>query len=234
MFTPLPKCEIGVVVALASEAAGFLTTRGERDPFAKTGDVRLIVAGIGYERAAAASRCLVEQGARLLVSWGVAGGLSPLLKPGDILLPPEVVAQDYQWSVDAAWRERFERALEPCGCVVSGKLWCSPAPMASVAGKAALATQDLAAVDMESAAVAAVAASVGVPFVAVKVICEPAHHEIPAAALQMIGPTGHTRLRGIPGVVLAGPQSWRQMLALRSDFSIARRTLRRAASAVSQ
>jgi adenosylhomocysteine nucleosidase len=82
---------------------------------------------------------------------------------------------------------------------------------------------------MESAAVAAVALAAGLPFMAVKVICDPAQHEVPRASVGMVGADGRVTLRGLPQVLRAGPRSWRQMLVLRSDFAMARRSLDRAA-----
>jgi adenosylhomocysteine nucleosidase len=232
MFMLPSTHEVGVVAALASEATGLIAAcEGHRR--AGIDGLRVGVAGVGHLRATAASRHLVDQGARALVSWGVAGGLSPALGAGDILVPASVVAEGREWAVDIAWREHLARALAPCGSVVVGRLWCSEAPVFSIAAKARLATQGLAAIDMESAAVAAVALAAGVPFVAVKVICDPAQHEVPRASLAMVGADGRMTLRGLPQLLRAGPRCWRQMLVLRSDFAIARRTLERAARVLS-
>lgn len=234
MFEPLTKHEVGVVVALASEAIGFAAGYPGVNRLVGDDHLRVSVAGIGRERAAAASRSLVEQGVRLLVSWGIAAGLAPELKAGDVVFPRSVMADGQEWVTDAAWRERFERALAPSGPAVTGRLWCSQAPIAFVAEKNALAKQGFVAADMESAAVAAVADSVGLPFVALKVVCDPVHREVPGAALGMIDASGHVTLRGLPDVVRAGPRVWRQMLALRLDFTAARHTLTQAALVLSK
>jgi adenosylhomocysteine nucleosidase len=228
MFMLPSTREVGVVAALASEAAGLVAARAGNRRGIIDG-LRVDAAGLGQQRATVASRRLDDQGVRALVSWGVAGGLSPALGAGDILLPASVVAEGQEWEVDIAWREHLARALAACGSVVTGRLWCSEVPVFSIAAKARLATRDLAATDMESAAVAAVALAAGLPFMAVKVICDPAQHEVPRASVGMVGADGRVTLRGLPQVLRAGPRSWRQMLVLRSDFAMARRSLDRAA-----
>lgn len=235
MSMPLPKHEIGIVAALAPEVAGFA---GRRAGAAGIDGVQVGVSGIGRERAAAASRALVEQGARLLVSWGTAGALAPGLAAGDLLVPRSVVAEGHEWMADAAWREWFGRTLASGLPVAAGRLWCGGAAVVSVPEKARLAARDLAAADMESAAVATVAGDAGVAFVAVKAICDPADRGIPGAALRLIGADGRLASRDLPGglrdLLCAGPAAWRNLLALRSDFARARHTLRRAALVLSR
>ncbi|MGI8971744.1 MAG: hypothetical protein ACR2HB_13745, partial [Dehalococcoidia bacterium] len=52
--------------------------------------VTLAWAGAGSERAAAATRMLLEQGIEALLAVGFAGALSPALRPGDLLVATEV------------------------------------------------------------------------------------------------------------------------------------------------
>jgi adenosylhomocysteine nucleosidase len=233
MFMLPSTPDVGVVAALASEAAGLVAAHGGNRREGIDG-LRVSVAGMGHLRATAAGQCLVERGARALVSWGIAGGVSPAFNAGDILLPTSIVGKSREWAVDSAWRKRIALALAACGSVATGRLWCGEMPVLSIASKAGLAAQGLAASDMESAAVAAVALAAGVPFVAVKVICDPAQHEVPRASLAMVGSDGRLTLRGLPQLLRAGPRCWRQMLVLRSDFAVARRTLERAALVLSR
>lgn len=188
----------------------------------------LAIAGMGYERAAAAASRLIERGARALLSWGVAGGLSPALSPGDLLLPLRVMADGCEWNTDPELRARLRcvlggRALE------GGDLFCSRVPVATVIGKNALSERGMLAVDMESAAVATVAQRAGIPFVAVKAICDPATREIPAAALRLLGRDGSLRWRAVPSLLREGPRTWRDLNSLREDLAAARGSLWRAA-----
>ena len=153
MFMLPSTPDVGVVAALASEAAGLIAAGHRREGHLWPAGHG--VAGMGHLRATAASQCLVERGARALVSWGIAGGVSPAFRAGrDILLPTSIVGKSREWVVDSAWRKRIARALAACGSVATGRLWCGEMPVLSIAAKAGLAAQGFAASDMESAAVA--------------------------------------------------------------------------------
>ena len=51
----------------------------------------LILSGMGRDRAKRAAQTLVEENVDCLVSFGTAGALSPALRPGDLVLPQEIV-----------------------------------------------------------------------------------------------------------------------------------------------
>jgi adenosylhomocysteine nucleosidase len=223
MSAPSSCTEIGIVVALPSEA------RGLRAAGAGSTVLRVAVAGIGPQRAALAARRLVDEGAEALLSWGVAGGLSTALAPGDLLLPERIEAEGEGWPVGAHWRAQLQRELPQAA---GGRLWCSRTPVLSVAEKQALAARGLSAVDMESAAVAAVAAMAGLPFVAIKAICDPAGRAVPRLVLELLDAEGRLRLLQLPGAIRGGPGLWRELNRLRGDFAVARRALQRAAPPV--
>ncbi|HZV92240.1 MAG TPA: squalene--hopene cyclase [Caldimonas sp.] len=187
---------------------------------------RVALAGVGGERAAAAAARLIDAGARALLSWGVAGALAPRLEPGDLLLPSKVVTARRSWFVDAAWREAI---LEGLGSAHGGNLWCSAVPVGDVAQKRDLADRGMVAVDMESAAVAAVAARRGLPFIAIKSICDPASRAVPAVATDLLGIDGRLHLATLARALRAGPRAWRELNRLRIDHAAACRSLRDAA-----
>ena len=222
---------LGVVVALPIEAGSFGL------PHRRAGDVEtfdwgmLAIAGLGFERVGEAAHRLIERGARALLSWGVAGGLSPALSPGDLLLPLRVIADQGEWNTDPELRARLRRVLGG-SALEGGALHCSRAPVTSVEEKKALAARGMLAVDMESAAVAIVAQRAGIPFVAVKAICDPASREIPAVALRLLDDDGSLRWRAMPSLLHDGPRTWRGLNQLREDLAVARGSLWRAARAL--
>ena len=228
MSAQTPVAELGVIVALPIEAGSFGLERrraGECETFDWGA---LAIAGPGFERATLAAQRLIERGARALLSWGIAGGLSPGLATGDLLLPQRVVSDHGEWTTDPALRARVQQALAGRVCE-GGDLYCSRAPVTSVQAKRALAIRNMLAVDMESAAVAAIAQQAGLPFVAVKAICDPASREIPSAALRLLDEGGGMRWRALPGVLREGPRTWRSLTVLREDLATARGSLWRAA-----
>jgi len=219
---------LGIVVALPVEAGSFGLAH------LRAGDCEafdwgaLAIAGLGFERASDAAQKLIQRGARALLSWGVAGGLSPALATGDLLLPEHVLSEHGEWMTDSLMRMRMRRVLG-ARALEGGTLFCSGGPVRLVEEKQTLAARGMLAVDMESAAVAVVAQRADVPFVAVKAICDPASREIPAAALRLLDRGGGVRWRAIPGVLRDGPRAWRDLNTLREDFAAARGSLWRAA-----
>ena len=215
------EVNLGVIVALPAEAAGL--------PGCDRG-CEVFVAGMGCECARSAAARAIERGARAVLSWGVAGGLSPRLRCGDLLLPGRVVSERGEWPTDARLRARFLRAVP--GVHEIDALYCSDAPAASLERKRELADRGFAAVDMESAGVAMAAAQAGAPFAVVKAVCDPASRAVPALAVRMLDERGRLRVPSLLDAACAGPRAWRKLRALRGDFSAARASLRRAAQSL--
>ena len=191
------------------------------------------VSGIGAENAAQAARALVAAGAGALLSFGVAGALDPQLTCGTAVLPFEVLrprnglgtATPQRFATDRQWRECLLSALPPRPAVVSGALLSSAAPVASATLKQRLFRDSGAvAVDMESAAVAAVAADHGLPFLALRVILDTAQDSLPASLMRAFDPAAaHRSLWPL----LRAPSQWRSLLRLAAQYRIARRAMSR-------
>lgn len=228
MSARAPSADLGVVVALPIEADSFGVGRRRAGDCEAFDWGMLAVAGLGFERAGGAARKLIERGACALLSWGVAGGLSPALSPGDLLLPRRVVSGQDEWETDQQLRTRLRRVLGR-HVLEGGHLYCSRVPVASIEEKKTLAALGMLAVDMESAAVAAAAQRARIPFVAVKAICDPSTREVPAVALRLLGHDGSLRWRAMPSLLSEGPSAWRGLNALRVDLAAARGSLWRAA-----
>jgi len=195
---PAPKLRrVGVITALPSEAR-CLGSAAPRSggPAALEPGVHLWVSGIGPARAAHTAEASLQAGARALLVCGLAGGLEPGLQPGALVLAEAVAdaADGSLWGTDAAWR-RHARARLPSAH--AGTLVSQRTPVCSVADKARLRERFGAlAVDMESAAVAIVAARHRVPFLAVRSIVDPASLTLPRAATEALDDAG--RLQPLP------------------------------------
>lgn len=184
--------QVGIVAALAREARALAPESGAADrrdasihPLA---DAMLAVSGMGWEAAASAARRLIQAGATALASVGTAGALAPGLQSGAIMLPEEVVAlETAAFPTNARWWEALAGAL-PRGQVYAGRLLTSRQPLGLRLDKA-IARRETAcvAVDMESAAIAAIAAEAGLPFIAVRVIVDTASEDLPHAVLAASG-----------------------------------------------
>jgi len=141
-------------------------------------------------------------GARCLVSFGIAGGLDPDLRPGDVILTDAVVGEA------EAWRGGMQPLLGELARRVGardGPVFGAGAILATPAAKARLHRDTGAlAVDLESAAVARAAAARGIPFVVLRAIADPAERDLPSAALLPLGAGGR------PGYFRILRSVWRQ------------------------
>ncbi|HEY2246244.1 MAG TPA: phosphorylase [Bradyrhizobium sp.] len=165
---------------------------------------------------------------RGVISFGVAGGLDPSLKTGDVVVATEVMAGDTRWLAGLSLTEA-QIASIALGRrrVVRGLLAGVEELVAARACKAALHSETgAAAVDMESHIAAAYAAEVGIPFAALRVISDPAHRALPVVARRAIKPNGDLDLRQIVGSVVRNPRTLRALVSTGIDFNRALRSLR--------
>lgn len=185
------------------------------------------VSGMGDEAAARGAQALVDAGAGALVSWGMAGGLDPFLSAGTLLLPTEILGRNGQTiETSRAWRERLSAAISSRLPAIPGKLVTSARAVGSIAEKAALFRETgAAAVDMESLAVAQVAVSRRVPFVAVRVIVDRAGDVLPGSVTAAADAAGHLRLWRLLGSLALRPADLPALVRLARRYRAAGRSL---------
>ncbi|MGI4952965.1 MAG: phosphorylase [Janthinobacterium lividum] len=154
-----------------------------------------------------------------LLSFGLAGGLDPALRPGDVLVPALVVDAGDRWPTDPGLNQRL-------GGSTGQTLLGGGALLATAAEKqAARAGTGAAAVDLESAAVARAAARHGRPFAVLRAVCDDAARTLPRAAVVALDSAGGIGLLRVLGAVLARPGEIPALLALARDAARARRAL---------
>jgi hopanoid-associated phosphorylase len=165
---------------------------------------------------------------RGVISFGVAGGLDPALKSGDIVVATEVMAGDARWLAGLALNDELVARLAlGRRRVVRGGLAGVEQVIGARAGKAALWSETgAAAVDMESHIAAAYAEESGLPFAALRVISDPASRALPAIAMTAIKPNGDIDLRKVLRGVARNPMSLRALVSTGIDFNRALRSLR--------
>jgi hypothetical protein len=207
---------LGVVAALEVERRWIATP----EPLIET-------SGVGAERAEAAARRLLDRGATALVSWGMAGGLDPRITPGTVVLPGAVIGADgLQLGVDLEWRDRLVTRIGDRVDVSTSELLDVVRPITTAEEKGELRRRTGAgAVDMESAAIAAVANQSGISFIAVRVVVDGATVSIPKAALGMFDEGGRLRKSSLIRFVLH-PLGWPGLIALASANAAAGRSMR--------
>lgn len=165
---------------------------------------------------------------RGVISFGVAGGLDPSLKAGDVVIATEVMAGERRWASEAALSDEL---LRSAGLgrqrVVRGGLVGVEQVVAARASKAVLRSQTgAAAVDMESHIAADYAAAARLPFAALRVISDPANRSLPQMVSAAIKPNGDIDLRKVLRGLARHPTSIRSLVSTGIDFNRALRSLR--------
>ena len=169
-------------------------------------------------------------GARGIISFGVAGGLSPSLKPGDAVIASSVVTAKGSLLTDPRWSQSLRNALKHA---VSGPIFAADATVMTVLEKEALwKGTGAAAVDMESGAAAEVAEQHELPFAALRVIIDPAQRSIPISAAVGARENGTTDAFAVIRSLMRRPQDLSEIIRLADDARRANRSLLRCRQAL--
>ncbi|GAB3675001.1 phosphorylase family protein [Salinisphaera aquimarina] len=221
---------VGIVAALPGEARSLARLRARGTAVLADG-AQLRLSGLGAERATAAARALVAEGVDRLISWGSAAALVPALHPGDLLLPREIIASDgRRLHSDDAWRESLTDALPGGLRIRHGALVQATGVLVNVASKQVLhECSHAVAADMESAAIAAVAAEFGLPFIAIRAIADDSTMILPPAANAAVDADGALKplsmLRALAGRPRTMHAQLRALKQLAVAFKAAQNTL---------
>jgi hopanoid-associated phosphorylase len=205
--------EVIVVVGLAFEAR-----------IAAGPGMRVICGGDGRDLTARIARA-IAQGCQGLVSFGVAGGIAPELKPGDCVVASAVLSGKSLLPTDPQWSQRL---LQIIPNPVHGTVLGVPATVADPADKRDLYLRTGAvAVDMESHVVAKVAAEHQLPMAAIRVITDPARRALPKCAATATRADGTIDVGAVFRSLLRQPSELVTLFQSALDTRAAYATLRR-------
>lgn len=158
-----------------------------------------------------------------LISFGVAGGLAPGLRPGTCIIASTILDDDEQRPTDTRWAQRLIRIIPGA---VHGPILGVREPIARADDKSALHRQTGAlAVDMESHVVARAAAQHGVPFAAIRVVVDPVERTIPRSALAGARPDGSIDPLAVIRSLARHPRDLLGLVRMSLDTRAARATL---------
>jgi hopanoid-associated phosphorylase len=160
-----------------------------------------------------------------IISFGVAGGLAPQLRPGTCVIGSAILSGSNRIPTNKMWSQQL---LQTFPEAVSGMLLGVSAPICDPGDKRALHVNTGAiAVDMESHVVATVGAAHGLPVVAMRVITDPAERALPASAVAAMRPNGTTNIVAMIRSVLMRPREIPALFQTVLDALAARATLLR-------
>jgi adenosylhomocysteine nucleosidase len=191
-------CDLGIVFAVPIEAHAFerrVTAKREmlaaglafREAAVAGRRVAWCIGGVGEERAARATRLLIDgHGPTMLVAAGFAGGLDRAFARGSLVEPTAVRGES-----PGSESLRLAAAVAGPTLVTVNRIVHSPAEKAALG-----AATGAALVDMETLAVARVARDMGLPCRAVRVISDAAGDRLPADVTRLVEPQSAFRRAG--------------------------------------
>lgn len=213
----LSPADIGFLVGLKAEAS-LLRQFFPGSPVAISGATRE-----GAEKGAAR---LIASGVPSVVSFGLAAGLDPALRPGTILVPDAVVKDGKLYPCSPAVRRRL--GADGGSGVVAGALLHSDVVVLTAEEKQHLALESgCCALDMESGFLAVAAQAAKRPFGVLRVVCDPADRTLPPAAGIALSPDGGLGAGALMASLLRNPLQIGSLIRLGSDASQARKSMQR-------
>lgn len=168
----------------------------EKRYFLAPKDIQVLVTGMGAKAASSAlTKSLEILKPPLIVAAGFAGGLSPELKLGQVIMD------------DAG---HIEHGLEPPGndTVFRGKIHSASKVAVTPNSKARLReTTNADAVDMETESIRLIAKEHGIPMVAIRVISDPYDESLPLDFNQFMSDEGRMRYSRLAYHIIRHPSS---------------------------
>ncbi len=184
--------------------------------------VPVICGGDGHNLVTSLARAMAA-GCGGLISFGVAGGLAPDLKPGTCVIGSAILDDEGQQETDARWASRLMKIIPDA---VHGPIVGVREPIAHASAKRDLHRQTGAiAVDMESQVVARAAARHGVPLAAIRVVIDPVERTIPRSALAGTRPDGTIDPLAVVRSLIRYPRDLAGLIRMSLDARAARATL---------
>ncbi|HEV2189733.1 MAG TPA: hypothetical protein VGR70_21165 [Stellaceae bacterium] len=152
--------------------------------------------------------------AECLVSFGIAGALSPDLRPGDVVLSTEVVDEDRRWVTGESLLGRLPELVEEIGAIEGPVLGAQMVLATATDKRRAWEETGAIAVDLESVVVARAAAALGIPFLVLRAIADPVTRVLPPAALVPLSAQGKPQVRQVLASVMRQPRQLPSLLGV--------------------
>ena len=184
---------------------------------ARRTSVALLETGEGPRNAERALReWLDEHQARAVINVGMAGALTDSLQVGDVMIAREVRDNDRRF--DASTSSLFRRALaleaQRVGVALTvDEVVCSASDKRRLAASANV--NEVAWVDMESAAIAAVCDELRMPYLIVRAISDRLDEDLPVDFNRCRDTSGRVSTRRVIQAALARPRAFKGLIELR-------------------
>ena len=184
-------------------------------------DLLLAKTGVGPDNAEATARHLFEEAPiTAALSLGVAGGLSPQLQTGDLIVGDRAVLRrgsgPQSFPCDSGLQEAAITVIRRSGSRhYLGPILTVDRIIRTAEEKRALAAESSAmAIDMESAAIASAALAYSVPFLAIRGVLDPVHEDLAIDFDQFLGIEGEPNLPRLMRYLIAHPFTLPRLIGL--------------------
>jgi hopanoid-associated phosphorylase len=185
--------------------------------------VSFACAGGNAARAYDEAKRLLAEGAEALLSFGIAGGLDPARRSGDLVVGAAVIVGDATYPCCKAWHRALLAALP--GATDAAVFGASNAVVYPAEKESLFRRSRAVVVDLESAGVALACAEWRRPFAVLRAVADPASRAVPPSALVGLTPLGRMDplavLRGLigrpgdlPGLMRLGGETRQALRAL--------------------
>ena len=230
---------IGLIAAMSQESAALLRCVGKRERtrlgplrgfrFQLAGqDCLLVTSGMGLERAAQATRALLEAiNPQLLVSFGIAGAVHDDLNIGDVVNARNVCLLEkgvpglllpLKALTETAWKAAAQ-ALQPRGArLLQGTAITTRGSQVTPQQAGELSNPVL---EMETIGIARVAAEKGIPLISLRAISDGPQAPIPVDLETLMDEEYHYRIGAMIRMILRRPRILLQSRQIVQNSSIA-------------
>jgi adenosylhomocysteine nucleosidase len=166
---------------------------------------------------------------RLMISFGLCGGLDPALRSGDVVIGTRVLAGGASLIADESVARELAARLGAAGERVSvGAVAGVDAPVLTRGAKTELRNATMAVgVDMESQIAARFAADHSAPFAVLRVVSDPAGRDVPPLVTKAVRSDGSIDLGAVVSVLVRSPAQTPGTISAARDSAIAFAALRR-------
>ena len=188
------------------------------DTKVEAADLRVVLTGVGPERARSVMARALQWGPNVCVSSGVAGSLRTTYRVGEVFVAPEVMELESGRTI-ATDRELVE-AAEKRGVRLAERLLSSANMIVTAEGKSRLGRM-AEAVEMESFAVLTEAAARKIPAVAIRAISDAADQDLPMDFSSVLDDEGKVKVSKVAGSLARAPHKLPSVLRLARNTKLA-------------
>lgn len=201
------------------------------------GDAHVLVVLSGGNSATLRERlaALDPSSIKSVLSFGVAGGLDPKVKVGDVLLTGDVQTDDaHHFATDGEFTAKVQGRIAGKNLPFHwGPLLGSATQHLTAADKSALhQATGTDGVDMESQEAASFAQAHGFPFTILRVVSDPADFDLPPVILEAINPDGGINYGVIMKAIAKDPSVAGALWKASGYFNTAQKNLKAARAAI--